>query len=67
MADPHYLIGFGQRLARPITLKQGGGPKRYPYSFEQARRRLAPQWKETSKRVASLPPLPVPMTLLSLR
>src|SRR4051812_29400441 len=60
MADRNYLIGFGQRLARPITLKPGGGPKLYPYSFDEARRRQGPQWKETSRRISSLPPLACP-------
>jgi hypothetical protein len=60
MADPNYLIGFGQRLVKPISLKQGGGPKHYPYSFEEARTRLAPEWVRLSKRIRSLPDLACP-------
>src|ERR1019366_5906884 len=39
-------IGFGQRLARPIEIKKGGGPKRFPWTFDDARKRLGPRWKE---------------------
>ncbi len=55
MAEPNYLLGFGERLVRPITLKHGGGEKHYPYTFEEARARLTPQWKEVARDVSALP------------
>jgi hypothetical protein len=55
MASPNYLIGFGQRLVHPITLRTGGGDKAYPLSFEEARKRLTPLWAETLAAVGTLP------------
>lgn len=60
MAGPNYLIGFGERLVRPISLKTGGGPKRFPYTFEEARTRLLPEWQRAARRIASLPDLACP-------
>jgi hypothetical protein len=55
MAAKNYLIGFGQRLSRPISLRTGGGETRYPWTFEEARQRLRPQWKKAEQGIAKLP------------
>src|SRR5689334_13166386 len=60
MAAPNYLIGFGERLVRTISLKQGGGEKAYPQTFDEALRVLASQWRSTDAAVASLPTLACP-------
>jgi len=41
--DRNLLIGFGETLTGEVKRKSGGGPKAYPYSFEEARERLEPQ------------------------
>lgn len=51
----NFLIGYGERLASPIQSPLGGAPKRHPYSFSEARRRLAPKVKTTAQEIASLP------------
>lgn len=51
----NYLIGFGERLVQPVSIKGAGGPKRHPYTFEEARQRLAPQLAETLRAVSALP------------
>ena len=56
----NYLIGFGERLVQPVSIKGPGGPKRHPYTFEQARQRLAPQFAETIRAVSALPPMACP-------
>ena len=60
MAGPNYLIGFGQRLARPISIKSGGGDKTFPWTFDDARKRLAPRWKVMGAGIAELPELACP-------
>jgi hypothetical protein len=41
MADKNLLIGYGETLVAPVTLKRGGGDKRYPYGFSEVRPRLS--------------------------
>jgi hypothetical protein len=60
MAGPNYLLGFGERLTRSISIKKGGGAPRYPWTFDDARTALAPQWRSLSKSVAALPELACP-------
>jgi hypothetical protein len=55
MAGPNYLIGFGERLSRPVSLRMGGGSPRYPWTFEEARKRLRPQWRKVERDIAALP------------
>lgn len=61
MASPRYLIGQGEKLSEEISRPpRGMGDKAHPYSFVEARRRLAPQWKATAKEIESLPDLACP-------
>lgn len=52
----NYLIGYGERLASDLAAPVGGAPKKHPYSFAEARKRLAPKVKAAIKELASLPP-----------
>ena len=61
MASPRYLIGQGEKLSEEIARPpRGMGDKAHPYSFAEARRRLAPQWKETAAAIEALPDLALP-------
>src|SRR3546814_4904174 len=61
MASPRYLIGQGEKLSEEIARPpRGMGDKAHPYSFAEARRRLAPQWAETADGLAALPDLACP-------
>lgn len=51
----NYLIGFGERLVQPVSIVSGGGAKKHPYTFENARQRLAPQLAATLRSVSALP------------
>lgn len=51
----NFLIGYGERLASDIAAPVGGAPKKHPYSFAEARKRLAPKIKEATKTLNELP------------
>lgn len=51
----NYLIGYGERLASDLAAPVGGAPKKHPYSFAEARKRLAPKVKAAIKELATLP------------
>src|ERR1700683_1051746 len=53
--NTNFLIGYGERLASDIAAPAGGAPKAHPYSFAEARRRLAPKVKNTVKELTRLP------------
>jgi hypothetical protein len=49
------LIGYGERLSSDLAAPVAGAPKRHPYSFLEARRRLAPKIAETVDELDELP------------
>jgi len=51
----NFLIGYGERLASDLAAPLGGAPKKHPYTFAEARRRLAPRIKATARELAELP------------
>lgn len=51
----NYLLGFGERLAEPVDVKTGGGPKQLPYDFEESRERLGPMYEGVVKDLWDLP------------
>ena len=51
----NYLLGYGERLTAPVDIVSGGGPKTSPYSFEEARRRLAPMLASAALAFDGLP------------
>ncbi len=53
--QPNFLLGHGERLVEPVTIQSGGGPRKLPYSFAQARERLAPQVDAASHSLDALP------------
>ena len=55
MAQLNFLLGKGERLTQNITVKSGGGRKEAPYSFEEARDRLAPMIANTVEQIDRLP------------
>ena len=52
---PNYLLGYGERLTEPVDVSTGGSPKRPPYSFEEARARMANMLDQTVERLRDLP------------
>lgn len=61
MASPRYLIGQGEKLSEEIARPpRGMGDKAHPYSFSEARRRLAPQWQSAGAVIEALPDLALP-------
>ena len=56
MAQRNFLVGKGERLTADIVMKSGGGPKQPPYTFTEARGRLAPMVAETATEIDRLPP-----------
>lgn len=51
----NFLIGYGERLASDIPSPSGGAPKRHPYSFGEAQKRLSPKVKLAARELAGLP------------
>ena len=56
MAQQNFLLGKGEHLTSDITMRLGGGPKHAPYTFDEARNRLAPMVAEASADLDQLPP-----------
>ena len=56
----NFLIGYGERLASDMAAPIAGAPKRHPYTFAEARERLAPKVKETVRELDELPELVCP-------
>lgn len=56
MAEKNNLIiGYGERLASDIARPLAGAPKKHPYSFSEARKRLAPKMEATTTALDELP------------
>ena len=55
MAKQNFLLGRGERLTTDIIIKSGGGPKEAPYTFGEARVRLAPMAANAASKIDSLP------------
>lgn len=49
------LIGYGERLSSDLAAPVAGAAKRHPYSFAEARRRLAPKIAEAAEKLDELP------------
>jgi hypothetical protein len=61
MADTRYLIGGGEQLSVEVPRPpRGSGDKAHPYSFDEARELLAPQWRATGQHMRELPALACP-------
>jgi len=55
MARQNFLLGKGERLVSTVTGVRGGSPKQHPYTFSEARSRLAPMLTRAVSFVDSLP------------
>lgn len=55
MTKRNFLLGKGERLTEDIAGVRGGGPKSAPYSFDEARARLAPRLAAAIERIDALP------------
>ncbi|HWB16823.1 MAG TPA: S8 family peptidase [Vicinamibacterales bacterium] len=51
----NFIIGYGERLASDLAAPVAGGPKAHPYTFAEARKRLAPKVKAAVEQIAELP------------
>ena len=51
----NYLLGYGERLTAPVEITGGGAPKEPPYSFEEARTRIAPMLENAATALDTLP------------
>lgn len=51
----NFLIGYGERLASDLAAPLGGAPKKHPYTFGEARKRLTPKVKAAVKELNELP------------
>jgi hypothetical protein len=51
----NFIIGYGERLASDLAAPVAGGPKAHPYTFAEARKRLAPKVKAAVQQIAELP------------
>lgn len=55
MARQNFLLGKGERLVSTVTGVRGGSPKQHPYTFSEARSRLAPMLTRAVSLVDELP------------
>lgn len=60
MADPRFLLGFGERLSERVPPPPGGGGPDPAYSFEDAVTRLAPRLASAVSILGELPPSACP-------
>src|SRR5579862_4770916 len=51
----NYLIGYGERLASDMAAPLGGAPKKHPYTFSEAHKRLAPVIHAAFEELSDLP------------
>jgi hypothetical protein len=51
----NFIIGYGERLASDLAAPASGGPKKHPYTFAEARKRVGPKVKAAVKELADLP------------
>lgn len=58
--QPNFLLGNGHRLTSPVQVGRMGDSREPPYSFGEARDRLANQFKSAAASFAELPPLACP-------
>lgn len=55
MKKRNFLLGKGERLTEQVKITSGGGPKMAPYTFAQAKERLAPMLTNALSKLDSLP------------
>lgn len=55
MTGRNYLLGRGERLTEDVTVRKFPGDKKYPYTFDEAKSRLAPMLDRTIAQLDQLP------------
>lgn len=61
MADRNIILGYGETLTRPQDIPRGGSPKNYPYTIEEQRAWLGPQFDAVIGNIKKQPPNTKPM------
>jgi Subtilase family len=56
MAKRNFLLGKGERLVEDVAGARGGGPKSHPYTFTEAKDRIAPMLARVVRGIDHLPP-----------
>src|SRR6266436_4830699 len=55
MTKRNFLLGKGERLVEDVAGVRGGGPKSHPYTFREARERIAPMLARVVRGIDQLP------------
>ena len=55
MIKRNFLLGKGERLTEDILIRPGGGPKKHPYTFNEALHRLLPMVSQATLEIDKLP------------
>ena len=55
MAKRNFLLGKGERLVEDVAGVRGGAPKSHPYTFSEARDRIAPMLTRAVRGIDQLP------------
>lgn len=55
MTKRNFLLGKGERLVEDVAGVRGGGPKHHPYTFREARSRIAPMLTRAVRGIDHLP------------
>lgn len=56
MTKRNFLLGKGERLVEEVVGIRGGGPKSHPYTFVEAKSRIAPMLTRMVRDIDQLPP-----------
>ena len=55
MTKRNFLLGKGERLVEDVAVARGGAPKHHPYTFSEARDRIAPMLTRVVRGIDQLP------------
>lgn len=55
MTKRNFLLGKGERLIEDVLVVRGGGTKHHPYTFQEARARIAPMLSRAVRGIDQLP------------
>jgi hypothetical protein len=53
--ENNFLLGSGERLAQPVEVRRGGGSKKPPYEFNEARTRIRRSLASVRSEIGALP------------
>lgn len=55
MAEKNYLLGKGEKLTTNVEVPSGGGDKNPPYTFGQAKQRIAKKLSSVQEKIKNIP------------